>query len=251
MNYNARMDMVTARKLNSINRRFYEDNALSFSDTRQQGWPGWERVIELCGIPSSVLDIACGNLRFARFLRSAAPDADIAYYGIDISDELVSLGDCSAAYQKLDVVDAALTGLELDTLVEAPSCQLVVAFGFMHHVPGTDARMRIMKLIADKMAPGGLACLSFWQFMQDPRLAKKAVSATKRALANEELDLDEGDYILDWQGDTAAQRYCHSFTEAEVGEIAASVSKHCSLVATFNADGRSDALNTYIVLRRR
>ena len=157
------MDTTTAHILNSINKEFYTKNASSFSQTRTKGWHGWERLVDVCGIPSSVLDIACGNMRFKSFLEQTAPTTEIAYFGIDACDELCSDAR-SSQYQNLDIISAALEGKDLKRLVDAPQCELVVAFGFMHHVPTLEARKRIMSLIAEKAVEGGAACVSFWRF---------------------------------------------------------------------------------------
>lgn len=55
-----------------ITRTFYEEHAPSFSATRQDGWEGWKRLVSHLSEPClSVADIACGNLRFERFLADA------------------------------------------------------------------------------------------------------------------------------------------------------------------------------------
>jgi len=243
------MDTETAHILNSINKEFYAKNASSFSQTRSQGWQGWERLIEICGIPKSVLDIACGNMRFKSFLQQIAPKDEFAYYGIDTCNELVTRAE-SLHYQNLDMVSAALEGKDIEVLVEAPSCELVVAFGFMHHVPTMKARRRIMNLIAGKTADGGAACISFWRFNEEPTLAAKAQKVTQDALRRLGVSLDEGDYFLDWQGDGSSLRYCHSFTDGEISELAESVSHTCKAEHHYVCDGRNNALNSYIVLRK-
>ncbi len=51
--------------------RFYAEHAASFASTRQQAWHGWERLLpSLRTLPPSftVLDAACGNMRFEHFL---------------------------------------------------------------------------------------------------------------------------------------------------------------------------------------
>ena len=85
------MDLTTAHELIELNNRFYTEHAASFSATRSAPWEGWNHAAELltqlrwprahnggasCHSPL-VLDLACGNLRFERFLLNAFPDVDL------------------------------------------------------------------------------------------------------------------------------------------------------------------------------
>ena len=99
------MDMQEARRLSDITNEFYRTVHASFSATRQSPWAGWERVAEVT-FPDAdggaagggtaggsrafdVLDLACGNLRFERFLAGLVPDARV--WAVDICDELAAL----------------------------------------------------------------------------------------------------------------------------------------------------------------
>jgi len=128
---------------------------------------------------------------------------------------------------------------------------LAVSFGFLHHVPGIDARKQVMRTLADNVRPGGLICVSLWQFMADKRLASKARKTTERALVNLDIALDKGDYLLGWQDQPNALRYCHSFTADEALELAQSVGESCDFVEQFEADGPNNALNIYLIMRKR
>ena len=80
------MNPSTARALNRINRRFYAEIADAFSATRRDPWPGWKRAVDklqpTSGRGPRVLDLGCGNGRFASYLETEwGPDFD--YRGID------------------------------------------------------------------------------------------------------------------------------------------------------------------------
>jgi SAM-dependent methyltransferase len=266
------MDLQTARRLSDLTTTFYAHVGASFSATRQAPWPGWQRIAELAwgrddadgrgaadgrgdaaekdhmagrhDAGERVLDLACGNLRFARFARSRCPDARI--WAVDNCDDLASAyagTDAQERYvqfQHLDIARTLLDGQDLSAALEAPACDLCVCFGFMHHVPLPQHRADVLHALVDHAAPGGIVAVSFWQFERDARIMAKA-----QPLA------DKGDYLLGWQGRRDVQRYCHSFCEEEVDSLASAVAKQAREVDRFSADGKSGDLNRYLVLRRR
>ena len=134
-----------------------------------------------------------------------------------------------------------------------PKCDLAVCFGFMHHVPGFDMRASVLDAIVERTALGGVAIVSFWQFMRDERLARKALvadSAAREAAPSGTFPLDENDHFLGWQSDPSPLRYCHHFDESEIDELVASVGTRACEVARYSADGGSGTLNRYLMLER-
>ena len=88
-----------ARKLCALTSAFYEAHAESFSATRHAPWAGWRRCLDLAreaGVAGegrralSVLDVACGNLRFEDFLAKELPATDLAIHAVDGCDDLVA-----------------------------------------------------------------------------------------------------------------------------------------------------------------
>lgn len=213
--------------------------------------------------PLTVLDVACGNLRFASYVREQLPaDAQLEYFAVDNCDDLVLPEEELAntmpyvRYEKVDVLQRLLHGASVVDALEAPLCQLVVAFGFMHHVPGQDLRAALLDSLVRCAKPGGYVAVSFWQFMDNVELATRAREDHAAALAALQLDaarLDAGDYLLGWQdvpvGQIGSIRYCHHFTDAEIDQLAASVAPRAQVVDRFKADGRSGDLNTYLILQ--
>ncbi|MGI6221421.1 MAG: class I SAM-dependent methyltransferase [Coriobacteriales bacterium] len=262
------MDSSTARVLAELNRHFYESNWESFSSTRGSAWPGWAELVRLLpavgGRSLRVLDIACGNLRLERFLAEEFPETTIQALAIDSCDELALAwagampANADVRYERVDLIDL-LTG-EGDVLpLGAADARhdLVACFGFMHHVPGFELRARLLRLMADALGPGGLLAVSLWRFMDDANLAEKARLSTQRAVetgAIGDLQLDSGDYLLGWNGESDALRYCHHFDGAEIDALVGSLSdgpgNGVELVARYRADGRTGALNEYLVFRR-
>jgi SAM-dependent methyltransferase len=214
----------------------------------------------------TVFDLACGNLRFEAFLSAALPETALTFYTVDNCTELVSekaergflpataRSDAAATavlkHQDLDVLDLVCRGVDVHGHFQAPPCDLAVAFGFLHHVPTVEYREKVLLSLVEQARPGGCVLVSFWQFAQEKGLAEKALATHGRALAELQLPpLDAGDYLLGWQDSTGAYRYCHSFTDAEVDHLIDGLAGKARLVARFKADGRTDALNSYLVLQ--
>ena len=209
--------------------------------------------------PLRVLDVGCGNLRFEQFLEAKAPGAWEAW-AVDDCPALMAEGASDGTLakrttlQQLDVMGALLEGAGVEELADAfdpPPVDLAVAFGFLHHVPGADARERLMRALARSVRPGGLVAVSLWQFADDERLRAKAKEATARGRAALDLPpLDPGDYLLGWQHDPHLFRYGHSFTEAEADELAQPLAPQARELVRFSADGKSGQLNRYLLLER-
>lgn len=241
--YNRAMDTNTALELSRLTSDFYRRTATSFSATRQAPWQGWERVLRHVG-PSQgsslrVFDLACGNMRFERYLRAALETTELEAWAYDNCDALAREEDLPYVhYRNLDVVDALLCGHQLADVIDAPPCDLAVSFGFLHHVALPEHRRAVVDALVTHTMPGGYVVVSFWQFEHDPRIMSKA-----RPLA------DPGDYLLGWQGRTDVARYCHSFLEDEIDELVLHASQATQEVARFSADGKSGELNRYSVLR--
>ena len=273
------MDVQTARFLSEMTSDFYRRFGASFSQTRRAAWPGWERCLQLAGEalpddrPTELLDLACGNLRFEAFLAEALPGRAIEAWAVDDCEALVREGSQPAAgegapaaptapgaastavglhFQRLDVPGLLLAGESLPAALEAPVCDLSVCFAFLHHLPLPEQRAAVLEALVEKTRPGGCVAVSFWRFLDDEDFAAKVRAEHEQAARELELPpLDEGDRVLGWQGEPGAHRYCHSFSEREIDELADVVAPRAEEVARFRADGRNGRMNSYLVLRRR
>ncbi len=245
------MDRVTADQLNEINLAFYREHAADFSASRESSWPGWQRLLpHLEKLPEGlvrVLDVGCGNARFARFLRAEFERA-VDYTGLDISRELLS----QAAERVPDAtwVEADLVARLPDQVLPAGPFELVVGFGLLHHVPGEALRHRLVRAMAGRLAPGGLLVLAFWDFGERERFLRRRISwqeHNQRSSRPVALDqLDPGDTLLRWGPETedAPYRYCHHAGPAERERALAA--SGLVLIEEFAADG--EGLNIYSVL---
>ncbi|MEG0071046.1 MAG: class I SAM-dependent methyltransferase [Raoultibacter sp.] len=250
------MNAETVEALRTINNDFYQNQCDSFSETRKAPWAGWEKCLAAVTANNpaawqdfSVLDVACGNLRFEDFLTSACEGATITFYAVDNCNGLVPPTP-SVDYQNFDVMAAACRGESITDQLSAPVCDLCVSFGFFHHVPTAAYREKILASLIKQTRPGGYVAVSLWQFLNSAEMAEKARITDE--CARKELGLpalDANDYLLGWKNLPGQYRYCHSFSETEIDRLIAAVTNHATLVSRFSADGRTGNLNTYVVLR--
>lgn len=253
------MNTATERALIELNNRFYREHADTFSATRQAPWPGWERLMDLAaeriGAQSApvILDLACGNLRFERFCLERLGGAAAVFHAVDASAELAALAPSipGAHCWQVDLLDELQAGR--DPLPGLAPAHFTVCFGFLHHVPGARLRGELLDLMAHTTAPGGIIALSLWRFMDDPRLAAKAATADALAEASglPHAELEPGDHYLGWQDDPRPLRFCHHFDDEEIDACAQHLARAGAVeIARYDADGRSGALNRYLVFRK-
>ena len=242
------MDTRSAEILNDMNCRFYAEHAESFSSTRQRPWDGWRRVLEHIDAPDRMLDLGSGNMRFQRYVDDHYAGKHITHYCIDSCDGLAA-PSLNIAYQHLDVVSCLLSGRNIASVVEAPDCDVVTTFGFMHHIPGFDMRCTLFQALVEKTVPGGIIAISFWQFARDAKMRSKAEKTTGEAQESINVHLDENDYLIGWNGLPDVYRYCHSFDDEEITRMLESAKNKLKLIDCFSSDGKNNAMNKYVVLR--
>jgi len=238
----------TVEALRAVNRRFYRERASEFNRTRERPWSGWGEILMRTGtlLPERprVLDIGCGNGRFARFLVERL-GRTFDYCGVDESPlALAEARKRLPARENLVFVEADFH--------EAPLPQgefdLIVLFGVLHHVPGRENRLGLLTRLSALLAPGGLLAFSLWRFDRHPRFRKKIVPWDEfRARTGIEIDVDDlepGDHILTWGGAPPAFRFCHQMSDEEEKGLAGAIS--LELVSSFDAGAEP---NRYFVFR--
>ncbi|MCY3970879.1 MAG: class I SAM-dependent methyltransferase [Acidobacteria bacterium] len=266
------MDATTQAALRRINREFYSRHAADFDRTRHPGgWPGWRSVVETAvsptGRPLHVLDLGCGNGRFALFLENNPEllnHRPFTYHGIDLSSELID--HARAATAGVDHIRFQVDDIENCTLAEATH-DLVTLFGVLHHLPGFKSRRRTLERAASAVAPGGLLALTCWQFADDPRFEDRRLDWCSAA-GVDPAELEPGDHLLRWgQADTEgrrqsrrrssrrlrrqrvgrpahqARRYCHHTNEPELDRLVCGL--QLAEVARYRSDGRGGRQNLY------
>ena len=256
-------------RLNDLNARFYTATAASFSETRQRKWPGWDELAAFLArnndafrtrSEASVTDLACGNMRFESFLRSIFTDCGLRFSAIDNCIPLANVQPSASngnaqertMFVACDLIDSLVRN-ELGSILPTKQ-DLAVCFGFFHHIPTQALRKSLLRNLISSLNEKGTCCISLWRFMDDARIAKKARATTQRAIGAgriAESDLEENDYLLGWQERSDVFRFCHHLSAEETAELIESVEDIATLRLRYQADGKTENLNTYLVFEKR
>jgi len=245
------MDSATAARLIELNKEFYTRFGESFSATRQRIQPGVRRVIELLQGDESLLDLGCGNGELARVL--AQRNHRGAYLGVDFSLPLLRDAEAqpngfSAKFMEVDLTQLPAFSRQLSV---PDHWSLITAFAVLHHIPSVQLRLDILKTVHTLLKPSGLFIHSNWQFLNSEKL--KARIKPWDVVANtlsvdEALDVDAGDYLLDWRSGGEGLRYVHHFDEYELKELADATG--FKIKDIFYSDGATGNLGLYEVWQK-
>lgn len=261
------MDTFTRSQLLALSDAFYRAHAEAFDASRgHRAWPGWQRLLEwLPAIDSAagstgksplrVLDIGCGNARLARFLHDSG--FDLQYLGVDANKALLA---SARRRWPSDLADRCELILQNFLLSDEPGSalpdgpfDLIAVMGVLHHVPGRDWRLALLRAAAARLAPGGLLALAAWQFADRERFKRRTVDWSAAGFAlNKPIDLnflEAGDRLLRFGNDEATPpRYCHQVSAPEFEGWPEELG--LEPLADYRADGAEADLNRYWVLRR-
>jgi tRNA (uracil-5-)-methyltransferase TRM9 len=240
-----RMEEEIERRLLALNRSFYERLALPFAQTRERAQPGFARLLEYMPQPCSrVLDVGCGEGRFGRFL--SARGFTGSYLGLDFSEALL----VRAATALPETFDSAFLVRDLAghaALSGLGGFDLIVCLAVLQHIPGRENRVRLMREMAQHLAPGGHVFLSTWQFMDSERQRRKLVRWQDAGLDPERME--PGDHLLSWQSGGYGYRYVAHIDATETHRLVSTAG--LGMVAQFRSDGREGNLNLYTVMAKR
>lgn len=248
------MDTATARRLVELNRRFYADFGKNFSATRQRIQPGVRKIISALKGTEQILDLGCGNGELARTLAQTGFHG--TYLGLDFSLPLLADAESQPDGFPVAFHAADLTAEHWEKVIRnekerkptdfplfSSSFSLITAFAVLHHIPGLEMRRSILQVIRVLLEPDGKFIHSNWQFLNSEKL--KARIQPWGAADLSAVDVDEGDYLLDWRSGGLGLRYAHHFSEPELGQLAAETGFR--VVESFFSDGEGGNLGLYQV----
>lgn len=240
------MDTQIIEKLLNLNKSFYENIATDFSNTRNGPWKGWKQVLEFTQPNKEhvIGDIACGNGRLYGFLKEHL-NTPFTYRGYDQSDKL--LAEAQKLYQQSNVSFEKRDVLrDLKSIKQTFS--LVCAFGITHHIPSYENRLEWFSTLSSLSTE--YLCFTIWNFDNDVRFNKSKRNVNKDELNIDETDLEEGDYLLGW-ANQPVHRYCHAYGAEELRHVDIVLQETgMTLAKTFQADGKTNDLNTYYIYRK-
>lgn len=250
------MDTKTVQQLNRLNQHFYLTVADDFDKTRQQPWEGWSTLADSEQFRNckTVIDLGCGNGRFASFVT----DKNIeCYVGLDNNPSLLKQAQQYAknfSFFKLKSFDIINTLIDksfsreiIKTIKESPleNPFLFTLFGVIHHIPSLELRQSLLNEISTLINTNDTLVVSCWQFNRIENVMNRQIDPKKLDINQ----MEENDFILDWQRGKTAFRYSHLVTEQEMKSLADTAGFEIS--DSWESDGRTHNLNTYYLLKKK
>lgn len=231
-----------ARKITDLNHQFYQSFATDFSETRSRLQIGVQKILDRIPHQSSVLDLGCGNGRV--LLQLAKNGFKGSYLGADFS-----LGLLERAVQDIppglgaDFLELDLTAPSWEGILPEAAYDVICCFATLHHIPSQEMRAGLCRKIRHYLADGGTLYLSVWQFIKSERLRKKILPWDTVGIREDQVD--EGDYLLDWQRGGTGIRYVHLYNQTELHLLAED--SGFRVVESFDSDGEGGNLGLYQV----
>ena len=241
---------VTARLI-ALNRDFYETFAGAFAATRRRIQPGIRRVLGDFPRSGRWLDLGCGSgalaLEWIRLKRKGL------YHGLDFSTgllaeaEKVLEGVALTKGLRVKFGQADLTSMDWTKRFKPGSFDGILAFAVLHHIPGEELRLGLLKQIRDLLKPKGIFIHSEWQFQYSEKLMKRCLPWEFIGLTSEDVEL--GDTLMDWryaledQKERVGYRYVHLFTRAELEALVEEAGFR--IIDEFESDGEGGRLGLY------
>jgi tRNA (uracil-5-)-methyltransferase TRM9 len=240
--YNWTMKAETAIKILTLNHQFYQSFAEDFSATRQRLQPGVLNLLDRFLAAESILDLGCGNGELARELIKSEYKG--IYHGTDFSTILIeNAGQDLPPGERIRFFELNLVLSSWENILPAASYDMILCLASLHHIPGAQERMRVIKNIRKHISNQGLFFLSNWQFLRSERFKDRILPWSSAGI--QENEVDDGDYLLDWRRGGLGMRYVHHFSEEELAGLADEGG--FTIQESFLSDGKEGNLSIYQV----
>ena len=260
MPYNTDMNQQTQEQLIALNDQFYQTFGPAFAATRMRIQPGIWALMDEIPMEGDWLDLGCGNGALGKLW--AEQNHKGCYIGLDFSDELLEHASKLTAGLAgdglvLQYMKAGMTDDPWPVEDEKITMPLfgekrvlfdgILSFAALHHIPGSQVRLNILKHIRRLLKPDGVFIHSEWQFQNSPKLMERRLNPADVGV--DAGQLEPGDTILDWrfalpgQEEQVGQRYVHLFSEEELAKLA--LESGFVIEKTWHSDGKSGNLAMY------
>ncbi|MFH1790183.1 MAG: methyltransferase domain-containing protein [bacterium] len=187
----------------------YNRIAKHFSDTRKFVWPELNCFKKHIKNDQKILDWGCGNGHLLTFFKGA----DVSYYGIDISFELIKIAKQLFSKEIKDKKVEFFCVANRQKKFPNNFFDLVFMVASFHHLPDRENRLSVLKKIYKEMKTGAKLFITVWN-LKSEWAEKKLHSNWKR--------LRENEYLIPWKnadGKILAWRYYHNFSKKELNDI--------------------------------
>lgn len=198
------MNEKKAKKLLEHVKRTYDNIAEEFSDTRHYIGREFEHFLPHLKGGGRIVDLGCGNGRFAAFLDLKGVNA--AYLGIDNSPKLLEIA------RKKYPGHYFLQGDQLELPLDDASADVIINTRAFHHIPSKKMRLQALAEMHRVLKPNGTLIITVWNLWQW-KYWKQLTAAVLRAI----FTLGSyayNDTFIPWK--KRAKRYYHAFTKREL-----------------------------------
>jgi len=246
----------TVKKLLQLNQEFYQRFGEAFAETRRRIQPGVARVLAEFVRDGDWLDLGCGSgALISSWIKAGRKGS---YTGLDFSGALLSearknlLGQPQHPGLEVEYLQADLLDANWAKAVNGKRYDGVLAFASLHHLPGRQNRVSVLRSALSLLKPGGVLIHSEWQFQNSPKMMSRVLPWLTVGI--DEAEVEPGDTLLDWRHVTAGQgaarglRYVHLFTRQELQGIADMCGMR--IMDEFESDGKGGDLALYQVWKK-
>lgn len=194
----------------------YNTIAKEWNEKRSQVRPLRALILKRIPARARVLDVGCGNGIVYEFLAQKS----IAYTGVDMSGKLIAIARrrAKAVHGKSSCVFKVASALRLP--FKDASFTHVLCMAVLHHIPGQEARARVMSELYRVLKPGGEVQVTVWNLFSD--YAEEKFHIVEQCKAASTVGYDANDVHVPWRAtaNKVVERYMHAFTRDELYALA-------------------------------